>query len=69
MYNKYFYKNNILNNILCNLPCKFPLYNGHYLTGKDLSIFSKFLTIENQLTNITCSCNNLCNNLKNKFKR
>ena len=62
-------QNKMLNGILCGFPCKLPINNSHYVTGKNMLFFSKLMCIENNLTNLTCQCNNLCNNIKYKFKR
>lgn len=56
----------LANCILCSSNLKFPIYKGHYLTGKNISLFSNLLCIENSLNNITCSMKNICNS---KFKR
>ncbi|MEG2646042.1 MAG: hypothetical protein RSA08_03315 [Clostridia bacterium] len=54
---------NILNHFLCCSNIKFPMYKGHYMTGKNISIFSNLACIENNLNNLTCSCKNTYNNL------
>lgn len=69
MRNNFYFKEKFLNNILCNLPCKLPLNNSHYVTGKNMMFFSKLMCIENELTTLTCHCNNLCNGIKCNFKR
>jgi len=53
------------NKLLYSLPVKFNLGKCHYLTGKDISIFSNLLCIENTLTNLTCNCKN---SLYKKFR-
>ena len=60
--------NRILNNVLCNFPCKIPINKSHYVTGKNLFIFSKLMCVENVLSNIGCCCNNLCNSIFGSFK-
>lgn len=67
-YNK-FNISQLLNKFLCCYPRRFPINNSHYITGKNMLFFSKLICIENELTNLTYSCNNLCNNIKYKFKR
>ena len=57
------------NKFLCCYPGKLHINNSHYITGKDLIFFSKLMCVENELTNITGCCNNLCCNIKSLFKR
>ena len=64
-----FFKEKMINNLLCCFPYKIPINNSHYITGKNMMLFSKLMSIENELTNLTCYSNNLCNYLKNNFKR
>lgn len=61
--------NSLLNNVLCNYPCKIPINKSHYVTGKNLLIFSKLMCVENELSNIGCFCNNLCKSIFCNFKR
>ncbi|MDD2376189.1 MAG: hypothetical protein PHD15_02985 [Clostridia bacterium] len=51
-----------INSLLYSMPNKFKLGNCHYVTGKNISIFSNLLCIENTLTNLTCNCKNTLNN-------
>lgn len=55
-------KKNLAKYILCSSNLKFPMYNGHYMTGKDISLFSNLVCIENSLNNLTCSIKSLYNN-------
>jgi hypothetical protein len=52
------------NKLLFCIPSKFNLGKCHYVTGKNISVFSNLLCIENSLTNLTCNCKNM---LRNKF--
>lgn len=65
----FFNGNNFLNYFLCNCPCKFPMGNSHYMCGKDILLFKNILCVENNLTNLTCNCKQMCNGLKNNFIR
>lgn len=69
MLNNLYFKENLFNKLLCNLPCKIPLNKSHYVTKKNMMFFSKLMCIENELTNLTCHCNNLCKGIKYNFKR
>ena len=69
MNNYPFFKDKMINNILCGFPYKIPINNSHYITGKNMMLFSKLMSIENDLTSLTCYGNNLYNCLKNNFKR
>lgn len=51
--------------ILYAIPGKFNLGKCHYLTNKNIAVFSNLLSIENALTNITCCCKN---SIYNKFR-
>lgn len=57
-----FNKNKIVNALLCN-NFKFPISNSHYVTGKDIIIFSNIACVENTLTcltnNLKCTCRNM----------
>lgn len=59
----------IVNNLLCSCNFKFPMYNNHYMTGKNICIFSKFACIENTLSSFTNNCKGLCNNLICSFRK
>ena len=61
-----FNKNKIINSLLCGNNMKFPIYNSHYMTGKDIWFFSNIVCIENTLTNFTNSLKSGCNNLIKK---
>ena len=61
-------KNKLINSLLCCNNFKFPMNNNHYVTGKDIYLFSSLACIENTLTNFTCNINNACNNLKCNIK-
>ncbi|MEG2235272.1 MAG: hypothetical protein RR144_02390 [Clostridia bacterium] len=52
-------------NLLHSIPCKFNFGNCHYVTGKNISVFSNLLCVENSLTNLTCNCKNI---FLNKFR-
>lgn len=69
MHNNFFIPKQILNKFLCCYPYKLHINNSHYVTGKNLSFFSKLVCVENELNNISCCCNNLCKNIKCNFKR
>lgn len=69
IYNNNFISKQMLNKFLCCYPGKLHINNSHYVTGKDLIFFSKLMCVENELTNITGCCNNLCCNIKSLFKR
>lgn len=59
----------IVNSLLCCNNFKFPMTNSHYVTGKDIWLFSNLACVENTLTGFTCNLKNVCNNCKNCFKR
>ena len=69
MHNDFLIPKQMLNKFLCCYPCKIPINKSHYVTGKDMLFFSKLMCVENELSNLTCYCNNLCNNIKCNFKR
>lgn len=54
-----------LNSLIYSMPNKFNIGKCHYVTGKNISIFSNLLCIENTLTNLTCNCKN---KVYNKFR-
>ena len=60
----YINKNYLMKSLLCS-PVKFPMYNSHYLCGKDIYTFSNLMCVENSLTNITCNLKNICGSIKN----
>ncbi len=64
-------KNKIINSLLCGNNIKFPMYNSHYITGKDIWLFSNIACIENTLTALTCNlkqgCKNVTSNMSNNF--
>ncbi|MEG0873487.1 MAG: hypothetical protein RSE00_00010 [Clostridia bacterium] len=53
-----------LNSFFCCSNMKIPMYKGHYMTGSDISFFSKLMCVENTLTNISCNAKQLCSNCK-----
>ena len=59
---------NILKGFLCNCNPKLPLSNNHYITGKNIWLFSNMVQIENTLTcftsNICCKFHNVIGKLK-----
>lgn len=69
IYTNNFIPRKILNNFLCCYPGRLHINKSHYVTGKDLFLFSKLMCVENELSNITGCCNNLCCDIKNLFKR
>lgn len=69
IYYNNFIPKQMLNKFLCCYPGKLHINNSHYVTGKNLIFFSKLMCVENELTNITGCCNNLCCNIKSLFKR
>lgn len=48
--------------LLCCSNIRLPINKSHYVTGKDLSLFSNLMCIENTLSSFTCGC-------KNKFNK
>lgn len=68
IYYNNFIPKQMLNKFLCCYPGKLHINNSHYVTGKDLIFFSKLMCVENELTNITGCCNNLCCNIKSLLK-
>lgn len=59
----------IANYLLCNSNIKLPINQSHYATGKELSIFSKLMCIENELANLTCNLKGFYSSCKyNYFK-
>lgn len=65
----YFCPNKLANYLLCKSNIKLPINNSHYVTGKDLSFFSKLMCVENELSNLTCNLKNFCGNCKNNYLR
>lgn len=55
----------IANSILCSSNLKFPMYKGHYMTGKDISLFANLACIENTLNTFTCNVKKACHRIKN----
>lgn len=59
---------NVLKGFLCACNPKLPLSNNHYITGKNIWLFSNIACVENTLS---CFTGNMCcklNNLKGKLK-
>ncbi len=54
----------LANHLLCCSNVKLPINKNHYITGKDISIFSKLICIENQLSDFTCNLKGYFNNCK-----
>lgn len=65
----YFNPNKIVNSLLCCNNIKFPMYKNHYVTGKNIWLFSNLACIENTLSNFTCSLKSNINNCKQCFRR
>ncbi len=53
--------------LLCCNNIKLPITNTHYITGKDIYVFSNFACIENTLTCFTNNFKCLCKNFTNKI--
>lgn len=64
-----FNPNYFLNCFLWKFPCKIPIGNCHYMTGCDLVNLKNLACIESTLTNLTCNCKQMCNGMKQNFKR
>lgn len=60
-------KNKLINSLLCCNDFKLPINKTHYITGKEIHLFSNFICVENTLTNFTCNIKNICANAKKKF--
>lgn len=54
----------LVNYFLCCGNPVLPMYKGHYITGKDISLFTKLMCVENTLTTFTCNCKGVANNIK-----
>lgn len=65
----YFNPNKIVNALLCCNNFKFPMYKNHYVTGKNIWLFSNLACIENTLSDLTCNLKCNLNNCKQCFKR
>lgn len=63
----YLNQNKIINSLLCCNNFKFPMWNSHYVTGKDICLFTNIACIENTLTGLTCGLKNKCCCVKNGF--
>lgn len=61
----YINKNKLIDSLLCYNNFKLPITKSHYITGKEIHLFSNFLCVENTLTNLTCNIQNICSNIKN----
>lgn len=59
----------LANYLLYNSNIKFPINQSHYVTGKELSLFSKLMCIENELTNLTCNLKGFCTSCKYNYFR
>lgn len=46
----------IANYMLCNSNMKLPISNHHYITGKEISLFTNFVCVENTLSQLTGKC-------------
>lgn len=46
---------------------KLPITNSHYITGKNIYMFSNLVCIENTLSNLTNNCKCIFNTAKNNF--
>ncbi len=57
-----------LNNFLCASNVKLPLSNSHYITGKDIYLFSNLACVENTLSNFTNNINCYLKSFKRKYK-
>ncbi len=57
----------LLNCLLCSSNIKLPINKNHYVTGQDISLFSKLVCIEQELSNITCNIQGYCKCIKNSY--
>ena len=60
---------NFLKSFLCATNVKLPLNNSHYITGKDIYLFSNLACVENTLSSFTNNVNCYLNSFKSKYKR
>lgn len=58
-----------LNTFLCASNVKLPINNSHYITGKEISIFSNLATVESTLSSFTNNVNCYLKSFKSKYKR
>lgn len=63
----YFRPEKLVNCLLCSSNIKLPINNSHYVTGQDISFFSKLMCVEQELSNITCNIKGYCNSCKNLY--
>jgi len=58
-----------LKSFLCASNVKLPINNSHYVTGKDIYLFSNLASVENTLSCFTNNIHCYLNNFKSKYKR
>lgn len=63
----YFYPKKLANYLLCSSNIKLPINKSHYITGKEISFFSKLMCVEQELSNITCNIKGYCNSCKKLY--
>lgn len=69
MYNNNPKLSNLANYLLCCTNPKLPMYNNHYITGKNIAFFTKLVCVENTLSDLTSSCKNLYNNCYKCYRK
>ena len=57
-----------LNSFLCSSNVKLPLSNSHYITGKNIYLFSNLASVENTLSCFTNNISYYLNSFKKKYK-
>ena len=57
-----------LNYFLCSSNVKLPLSNSHYITGKNIYLFSNLASVENTLSCFTNNISYYLNSFKKKYK-
>ena len=60
---------NFLKAFLCSTNVKLPLNHSHYITGKDIYLFSNLACVENTLSSFTNNINCYLKTFKSKYKR
>ena len=57
-----------LKSFLCASNVKLPLSNSHYITGKNIYLFSNLACVENTLSSFTNNISYYLNSFKKKYK-
>ena len=55
--------------LLCNSNLNLPINKSHYITGNEISLFSKLVCIEKELTCLTCNLKGFCTSCKSHYFR